>query len=121
MMNGPALLTVKQFNQALNDRDVDGMLACMSPGCVFENTYPPPDGERIVGLPAQRLFWQAFFEGSRECEISIEEIFSYEERVVMRWVYRWVDLAGAVGHIRGVDLYRLENDLIVEKLSYVKG
>jgi hypothetical protein len=42
---------------------------------------------------------------------------------VMRWTYRWIDTSGQSGHIRGVDVYRLDVDqgLIAEKLSYVKG
>jgi hypothetical protein len=39
----------------------------------------------------------------------------------MRWTYHWTDPSGTPGHVRGVDLYRLEDGLIAEKLSYVKG
>ncbi len=39
----------------------------------------------------------------------------------MRWTYRWTEADGNTGHIRGVDVYRLESGLIAEKLSYVKG
>ena len=39
----------------------------------------------------------------------------------MLWRYEWVDPQGQEGHIRGVDVYRLRDGLIAEKLSYVKG
>jgi len=39
----------------------------------------------------------------------------------MRWRYSWEDEHGQPGHIRGVDVYRMEDGLIAEKLSYVKG
>jgi hypothetical protein len=39
----------------------------------------------------------------------------------MRWTYSWVDPSGTPGHIRGVDVYRVRDGLIAEKLSYVKG
>jgi hypothetical protein len=42
-------------------------------------------------------------------------------RCIMRWRYDWVDEAGNAGHVRGVDIVRVQNGLIVEKLSYVKG
>jgi hypothetical protein len=53
--------------------------------------------------------------------VEIEDIFGAGERWVMLWKYRWVDREGNHGHIRGVDVYRLRDGLIAEKLSYVKG
>lgn len=112
---------VQAFNEALNARDVESMLRWLAPGSVFENTYPPPDGERVVGIEAQRQFWEQFFQGSSQARIEIEEIFALGNRCVMRWTYSWMDAQGSSGHIRGVDVYRVENGLILEKLSYVKG
>ena len=118
----PSLLeTVLAFNAALNRRDLDAMMALMTADCLFENTYPPPDGARYRGQAAVRAFWVEFFAGSASCAIEIEEIFAQDERVVMLWTYRWTDLTGTTGHIRGVDVYRLRDGLIAEKLSYVKG
>ena len=37
-----------------------------------------------------------------------------------RW-FVWTDPAGQSGHIRGVDVFRVRDGLILEKLSYVKG
>ena len=112
---------VTRFNDALNRGDVGGMMRLMTGDCVFENTYPPPDGAAITGQAAVRAFWEAFFQGSSQQQIEIEEIFAADDRCVMRWVYRWQDAGGAQGHVRGVDLYRLVDGLIAEKLSYVKG
>ena len=50
-----------------------------------------------------------------------QEIFGLGERCVMRWRYSWVDTAGERGHVRGVDIFRVRNGAIREKLSYVKG
>ncbi len=119
--NPHAIRVVVQFNDALNARDLAGMLRQITPDCIFENTSPSPDGERYVGLVSIRAFWEQFFKDSRHAAIEIEEIFACGDRCIMRWTYRWVDLEGRPGHIRGVDLYRLEGDLIAEKLSYVKG
>jgi ketosteroid isomerase-like protein len=109
-----------EFNDALNAHDPAAMMRLMSADCVFENTYPPPDGERYVGWEAVRAFWEAFFYPDEGQKIEIEEIFTSGERGVMRWVYRW-GAGGQAGHIRGVDVYRVRDGLIVEKLSYVKG
>jgi ketosteroid isomerase-like protein len=115
------LEVVKQFNEALNQRDVDTLMRLMSADCVFENTSPTPDGTRYVGQVAVRAFWENFFIGSAQATIETEEIFEQDNRCTMLWIYRWVDLEGNAGHIRGVDVYRLQDGLITEKLSYVKG
>ena len=112
---------VVRFNQALNAGDVDEMMRLMTSDCVFENTYPPPDGERFAGQAAVCAFWEEFFRGSSQARLEIEELFTSGDRCVMRWRYQWVDAAGQAGHIRGVDLYRFRDGLIAEKLSYVKG
>jgi hypothetical protein len=36
--------------------------------------------------------------------------------VVARWRYEWGD-----GHVRGVDVFRVRDGLVAEKLAYVKG
>lgn len=36
--------------------------------------------------------------------------------VAQGWRYTWDG-----GHVRGVDLFRIEDDKVAEKLSYVKG
>jgi ketosteroid isomerase-like protein len=112
---------VRQFNDALNARDVDAMMSLMTTDCVFENTHPPPDGTRYQGQATVREFWERFFLGASGTRIEVEEVFAAEGRVVMRWVYTWIGPLGDTGHIRGIDLYRIRDGLIAEKLSYVKG
>ena len=116
-----AVAIVIRFNDALNARDVDAMMRLMTEDCVFENKHPPPDGARYQGRAAVRAFWEDFFRGSSQARIDVEEIFGLGNRCIMRWTYRWIDAAGKAGHIRGVDIYTLDKDLIAEKLSYVKG
>ena len=97
------------------------MMALTSKDTVFENTYPAPNGERFEGKEKVRIFWENFFHTSISAQIEIEEIFSFSERCVMFWNYHWKNHHGEAGHIRGVDVYRIENKLIAEKRSYVKG
>ena len=112
---------VLEFNEAFNRHDVAGMMRLMSDDCIFENTAPAPDGTRYEGKAAVTQFWQTFFQQSPQAHIEIEEIFGMGFRCIMRWRYNWVDAAGKAGHIRGVDIFRLKDGLICEKLSYVKG
>lgn len=120
-MNTDLLPLIIRFNDALNARDIDTMMSLLTTDCVFENTYPAPAGTRYAGQTAVREFWEDFFLGSSQARIEIEEIFGQNDRVVMRWTYRWTDRSGQSGSIRGVDVYRVRDGLIAEKLSYVKG
>ena len=108
--------TVIEFNDAFNRHDVAGMMQFMSDDCIFENTDPAPDGTTYSGKEAVTQFWQDFFRESPNAHIEIEEIFGLGFHCVMRWKYTWGD-----GHVRGVDVFKLKDGLICEKLSYVKG
>jgi predicted SnoaL-like aldol condensation-catalyzing enzyme len=112
---------VLEFNDAFNKHDVASMMKWMSEDCVFENTYPAPDGTIFSGKQAVTQFWQDFFKDSPNAHIDIEEIFGLGRRCIMRWKYSWVDSGGQEGHVRGVDIFKEQDGLLVEKLSYVKG
>lgn len=117
-----ALRVVLDFNDAFNQHDAAGMMALMTDDCVFENTDPAPDGTLYAGKEAVTRFWQDFFRQSPQAHIEIEEAFGLgNQRCVMRWRYSWVDASGASGHVRGVDIFKVRDGLICEKLSYVKG
>lgn len=120
-MIAPEMTLLHEFNEALNRRDVEGMMARMTADCVFDNTYPPPDGTRYEGQAAVRRFWEEFFRSSGQAQVEIEEMFVCDDRAVQRWRYRWVDAQGIAGHVRGVDVFRFRDGKIAEKLSYVKG
>jgi len=116
-----SMRVVLAFNDAFNRHNVDEMMQWMSEDCIFENTYPAPDGTVYTGKKMVSDFWEDFFRQSPQAHIEIEEIFGLGERCILRWRYRWIDSAGKPGHVRGVDLFRVRNGVICEKLSYVKG
>jgi ketosteroid isomerase-like protein len=115
------MAVIEQFNQAFNRHDVNSMMVWMTDDCIFENTFPPPDGTRYERQAAVRAFWEEFFHSSSQAVLEFEEIFAFGERCVVRWLYHWVNSEGQPGHVRGVDIFRLRQGKIDEKLSYVKG
>jgi len=115
------LATIQRFNEAFNRHDVDGVMAAMTEDCLFENTDPPPDGERYYGQAAVRGFWERFFASSPHAAFETEDMFAGGDRCVVRWIYRWVEQDGKHGHIRGVDVFRVRDGKVAEKLAYVKG
>jgi ketosteroid isomerase-like protein len=110
-----ASAAVSRFDAAFGAKDVDAVMATMTPDCVFEDTSPP-DGRRHVGTAAVRAAWEALFTASPDAEFTTEEVVVAGDRVVVRWRY---DFGG--GHVRGVDLFTVRDGLVAEKLSYVKG
>ncbi|MGA8724226.1 MAG: nuclear transport factor 2 family protein [Acidimicrobiales bacterium] len=109
------LEVVEAFGTAWSGHDLDGALSYLSDDCVFDATGPAPDGARHVGLDAIRSAWKAIFDDSSS-KFEVEETFGSGDRVVQRWRYEW-----GTGHVRGVDVFKVVDGRISEKLSYVKG
>jgi len=112
---------IERFNDAFNRHDVQGIMALMTDDCVFENTYPSPDGERFEGQEVVRRFWEEFFRSSPRAIFQWEDMITHEDRCVVRWRYEWTNTDGESGHIRGVDVFRVREGKVAEKFSYVKG
>lgn len=112
---------IHQFNQAFNRRDVQGVLNLMTEDCLFENTYPPPDRESIRGKTAMRLWLEGFFNASPQAHFEFEEITLCGDKAYSRWIYRWTEPDGKPGHVRGVDIFHLQEGKVARKMSYVKG
>ncbi len=106
---------VDQFGTAWSSHDLDASLRLITADCVFETTSPAPDGLRCQGRDAIRDAWQPIFDDSQS-RFEVEETIVAGDRVVQLWRYFWAD-----GHVRGVDLFRVRDGLVAEKLSYVKG
>jgi ketosteroid isomerase-like protein len=110
-----ALDAVDRFNKAFNAKDLDAIMAAMTPDCVFEDTRPP-DGNRHVGTAAVRSAWTELFTASPHGAFTTEEVIPAGDRVVVRWRYDFGN-----GHVRGVDIFVIRDGLVAEKLAYVKG
>ena len=104
-----------RFNAAWGDHDLDAALALCTDDCAFESTGPAPDGERHQGKDAVRAAWKPIFDDTR-AHFDAEDAFPAGDRYVQLWRYDWGD-----GHVRGVDVFRLRDGKVAEKLSYVKG
>jgi len=106
---------VGDFGQAWADHDLEAALVLITDDCVFEATGPAPDGVRHVGPDEIRRAWKPIFD-DESATFEAEDTFALDDRVVQRWRYTW-----GSGHVRGVDLFRVRNGKVAEKLSYVKG
>jgi ketosteroid isomerase-like protein len=110
-----ALAAVERFDDAFNAKDIDAIMATMTPDCLFESTTPP-DGDRYSGAEAVRAAWHRFFEAAGDHRFTTESRTVAGDQVIVTWRYDWTG-----GHVRGVDLFRIRDGLVAEKLAYVKG
>ncbi|MFB9985211.1 nuclear transport factor 2 family protein [Mesorhizobium kowhaii] len=107
---------MQSFNDVFQLHDPSALPGLVAEHCVIENTVPAPDGARHVGREACVQLWSAIAirPGTR---FDLEETFVAGERATIRWRYWLAD----GNSIRGVNLMRVEDGLIVEAMGYVKG
>lgn len=106
---------IDRFGAAWNTHDLEAALSLCTDDIVFESTGPAPDGERSEGQAAVRVAWKAIFANTT-AQFTTEDMFVANDRVLTTWRYEWGD-----GHVRGVDVMRVRDGKVAEKLSYVKG
>ncbi len=112
-MDARALISA--FNDAWNGHDLEHALDLCTPDVVFESTNPAPDGRRFEGRDEVREAWRPVFEQVTG-RFDVEELTVADDLVLQRWRYDW-----GTGHVRGVDVIRVRDGRVAEKLSYVKG
>jgi len=112
---------VQAFTEATNRQDLELMLDLVSEDVVFEGTTPP-DGLRIAGdKAALRSLWEGIFRESPRAVVETEELIVAGDRCTARLRYVFDRDHPEQGHVRAVDVLRLRDGKITEKLSYVKG
>ncbi len=109
------LQVVDAFGEAWARHDLIGSLDLITADCRFDATGPAPDGTLSVGRDAIRAAWGPIFDDPTS-RFEAEETFGAGDRVVQRWRYTWDG-----GGVRGVDVFRVRDGKVAEKLSYVKG
>ncbi|SJM34360.1 nuclear transport factor 2 family protein [Mesorhizobium delmotii] len=107
---------MRRFNDVFQNHDPSALPGLVAEDCVIENTVPAPDGARHAGREACVRLWSAIASepGTR---FDIEETIVAGERATIRWRYWRAD----GNSIRGVNLMRVADGLIVEAMGYVKG
>lgn len=109
------------YYEALNLHDITAMVQLLSDDCHFESSEPAPDGRVHNGKEAIADYWQNLFQRVPRARFEIEEIFGLGQRCVARWNYTSADASASEEQLRGVDLFRVQNDAIIEILTYTKG
>jgi ketosteroid isomerase-like protein len=111
---------IERYRDAVKRHDIDAVVAAFTDDGLIDCT-PPPDGERYEGAAGISALFRLLFDATGERTFETEELVVAGDRAVVRWRHNWVDASGRPGHVRGIDLLRVRDGKIAEKLSYVKG
>jgi ketosteroid isomerase-like protein len=109
---------LQRFNQAFMDHDGAPLENMIADDCVMESVEPAPDGTRYEGRAACLKFWQNL-ANNRDGAFTPEDIVAFGDRGIIRWRYRFGP--GLSKSVRGVNVMRVRDGLIVEALGYVKS
>lgn len=111
---------VTRFENNFNTYDVDALMADMTDDCVFEHVAPAAVSfGRHEGQAAVRAVWESLATHFPDYRFDIEDVFGAGDRCACRWSLEWKLPDGGKGTGRGVDIFRIRNGKIAEKLTYV--
>lgn len=107
---------MRRFNEVFLRHDPSELKNLVAENCVIEKINPGPEGDRWIGRDACMANWEAIATepGSH---FDLEETFAAGDRATIRWRYHSKDGKS----VRGVNLMRVSDGLIVEAMGYVKG
>jgi ketosteroid isomerase-like protein len=108
---------IHQFNAAFIRHEASLLDDLIAEDCVMESVEPAPDGTRVVGRAACLTFWKNL-ANNRDGAFTDEDILVFGDNAIIRWRYRFGP--GLSRSVRGVNVMRLRDGLIVEALGYAK-
>jgi len=107
-----------RFNAAFQKHDPTLLEDLIAEDCVIENTVPAPDGARYEGRADCLGLWRqiATMPGAW---FDLESVEVWNDRAILHWRFHWGE--DSADQVRGVNLMRVRDGLIVEAQGYVKG
>jgi ketosteroid isomerase-like protein len=109
---------MRRFNEVFLRHDPTALPDLVAADCVIENTTPAPNGARCVGRDECVAQWTQVATATGT-HFELEEVVTMGDRAIIRWRF-FADESGSPS-MRGVNLMRVRDGLIVEAMGYVKG
>lgn len=109
---------MERFNAAFLRHDPELLEGLLAEDCVIEDTVPAPDGARIEGRVACLAHWRNIATAPGTW-FEVEGVDVFDGAAILRWRFHWGP--SAADSVRGVNLMRCRDGLIVEAQGYVKG
>ena len=107
---------MRRFNDVFLRHDPAELRNLIAENCVIEKITPGPEGDRWIGREACIANWEAIATEPGS-QFDLEETFAAGDRATIRWRYRSKEGRS----LRGVNLMRVSDGLIVEAMGYIKG
>ena len=114
---------LRSFLDAFNAHDLDAIMAFFAEDCVLEMPRgPAPGGRRLVGKEQVREGIRSRLEGIPDIHYGDDTHWVSDEgdRGVSEWTIRGTQRGGGPIEVRGCDLLRFADGLIVRKDSFWK-
>jgi steroid delta-isomerase-like uncharacterized protein len=111
---------VHEFERAFNGRDVEGLLACFTPGGTYVDGFYGPH----AGREELRAMFERMFREGRDYAWRMETVIETPARAAAEWSFRYVvsdalpRSAGRAVAFRGMSLFELEGGRIAAYREY---
>ena len=109
---------MRRFNDVFQLHDPSALNELVAEDCVVENTQPAPNGSRHVGRDACIALWKGIATAPGT-HFDLENVIVTGDSAIILWRFCWSE--GEANSMRGVNLMRVRDGLIVEAKGYVKG
>ncbi len=109
--------TLKRFQQAWADKDMQGLAASMTDNVVYSASVGPDLGETWLGK-ADVLAGIEKMIAHDDADAEIGDLHIAGDHIFNTWVYRAKDSGEIIA--KGCDIFRFENGLIASKDAYRK-
>ena len=111
---------ITRFEEGFNTGDVDALMASMTEDTIFEHIAPPAASVgRHIGQDAVRAVWESMPEHFPNAHFRIDDIFASGDRCTCRYTLTFDNASGGRETRRGVDVFRMREGKICEKLTYM--
>ena len=119
--DAPTIKLLDDFAAAWNRHDVEALMACMAPDCVFEAAAGPDvAGARHVGTAAVRRAYAAVFATYPDARWNHPRHLAAGDRALSEWTFTGTMKDGTRVEVNGCDLFTLAGGKIALKNSYRK-
>jgi steroid delta-isomerase-like uncharacterized protein len=111
---------VRDFEQAFNKQDVDGLVACFTPGGSYVDTFFGPH----TGTAALRAMFQRMFREGRDYSWKMDVVVESGSTAAAEWTFSYVvsdaipRSAGRRVGFRGMSVFELEGGRVARYREY---
>ena len=115
------LAVLNRLFEAFNRHDGAGVMACMTPGVIFETAAGPEMfGRRIQGTGDVKSAFEKVWTDMPDVSWTCTHHSVFEDRGLSEWIFRATTADGTRIEAEGCDLFIFESDKISHKRAFRK-